>query len=264
MTPFTKTYVYGLIRSFDNGAYMVLLPGAETVTIDQDTVQDGQSFPGELMEDGHLRPGTTLELCVTEDAEGRRDFLPCPSGNADAVDANRETATCGSYVREHKRMLSSRRSRRAYLSFTDVLDIVIGLMKEKKGRIDIILEEQGWISLSFEGPLADGDYGRFLEVPSVRSFLDGVWVLSGRIRRPGCIYYVTHLAQSDFKSIRLSPLDGSGSSISLSYRIDSVADSYSRRHISHILHSYRMDCPGILFFLAPLVQKASDESLTNG
>lgn len=157
---------------------------------------------------------------------------------------------CGKYVPAHKKMLSSRRSRRAYLAFSDALDIVIGAMKEKSGRLYLNLSDSGWVTLSFDGPLADYDYGRFLETHTMSPFLDNVWTLSGRIRRPGCLYYVTHLAQRDFQSVRKVPQDGPGLSILLSYRIDSAMGSYSMRHVIDILRSYRLDYPEIIFLLA--------------
>lgn len=75
MSKYTKNYIEGTVLSYDGRVYTFLLPKGETVVLKYSTVHERCGFPSHLMDDGHLKTGATIHLCVI-DKDGNHSVLP--------------------------------------------------------------------------------------------------------------------------------------------------------------------------------------------
>ncbi len=66
MEHFSKKYVEGLVLSFDGRVYTFLLPGDESAVLKYETVHDRCTFPPHLMENGHLKVGASIHICIID------------------------------------------------------------------------------------------------------------------------------------------------------------------------------------------------------
>ena len=75
MDGYTKHYIEGTVLSFDGRVYTFLLPQEETIVLKYDTVHGYCTFPKHLMQDDHLKIGSTIKMCVIDKGE-KRSVLP--------------------------------------------------------------------------------------------------------------------------------------------------------------------------------------------
>lgn len=247
MIPFKKSYIYGIVDAYDGEAYTLLLPNAGITVVHQERIHRNCVFPEDLMTDGHLKVGVTLELCSVMEGD-HHSLHPYYKRYQDSMMSQQAIPVKDClHVLAVKKMLSQRRSRHPYLVLTDALDILLGPSLGNRGPLSISYGHPGWLSLSYRGPMRNADYACFLESPVMDKFLNNTWKLSGRICHSNCIYHFLYAAETDSKWIQAQPSDSQESSIELEYRIDSAVSAYSRRYIIHIVESYALDYPGIQF-----------------
>ncbi len=75
MTGYTKQYIEATVLSYDGRVYTFLFPNQETVVLRHATVHERCEFPKHLMEDGHLKTGASIHMCII-DRDGQRSVLP--------------------------------------------------------------------------------------------------------------------------------------------------------------------------------------------
>lgn len=75
MGGYTKHFIDGSVISFDGRVYTFLLPKQETAVLKFSTVHDQCDFPSHLMEDGHLKIGATIHMCIIDKGD-KHSVLP--------------------------------------------------------------------------------------------------------------------------------------------------------------------------------------------
>ena len=63
MGQFIKQYFSGTVQSFDGRIYHISFPDGQTAILKYSTVHQKCKFPQEMLEDDHLKAGTTIKLC---------------------------------------------------------------------------------------------------------------------------------------------------------------------------------------------------------
>ena len=75
MGGYTKQYIEGIVLSYDGRVYTFLLPKQETAVLKFATVHDQCEFPSHLMEDGHLKIGVSIHMCIIDKGD-KHSILP--------------------------------------------------------------------------------------------------------------------------------------------------------------------------------------------
>ncbi|MBP3257716.1 MAG: hypothetical protein J6M23_06970 [Bacteroidales bacterium] len=75
MGGYTKQDIEGTVLSYDGRVYTFLLPKQETAVLKFSTVHDQCDFPSHLMEDGHLKVGSSIHMCIIDKAK-KHSVLP--------------------------------------------------------------------------------------------------------------------------------------------------------------------------------------------
>ena len=63
MGNFTKSFLDGMIKSYDGRIYEILLPNEEIAILKHSTVHKMCTYPATMMEGDHLKVGTSIHLC---------------------------------------------------------------------------------------------------------------------------------------------------------------------------------------------------------
>lgn len=255
MASYTKEYVHGVVMSFDGRVYNFLLPDGEIAVLKHGTVHERCVFPHHLTNDGHLKIGCTVHLCIIN-RDDKRSILPdhryyLPSA-MQSVDTTAESDIQARHIAAMRNMLSHRPGRMRYLRFMDALDSVLSVSSDRAGKVFTSISPTGWISIQYEGAMKVMDYSAILETPSLQGILNETESLHVEIIAHGTLYRAQTFLPRDKRNmcIKDCPVnEKKASCITLSYTFNGERYRLSTFHLHSIIEQYEMDYPSILFFI---------------